>query len=169
MYETLARTVLLEEDARVAREVERVRSRHPRSSDGEVVRRLTKRVAWRCAAVGAVASAGEPLFPRLASAADLSFQALSLNRLAQSIALARRRPTTIVERGVAAAASLLIASGAAALRRGAGRAARSALASRSDFAPLLTALAGGAAAYVSARLVSRALEEYFASHPKRKW
>jgi hypothetical protein len=169
MYDALARTVLIEEDARVTREVERVRSRHPRASDAEVVRRLTKRAAWRCAAVGAVASAGEPLFPRLASAADLSFQALSLNRLAQAIALARRRPTTVVERGVAAAASLLLAGGAAVLRRAAGRAARSALASRPDFAPILTALAGGAAAYASARLISRALEEYLASHPKRKW
>ncbi len=169
MYDALARTVLLEEVARVSREVERVRSRHPRASDAEVVRRLTKRAAWRCAAVGAVASAGEPLFPRLASAADLSFQALSLNRLAQAIALARRRPTTIVERGVAAAASLLIAGGAAALRRGARRGAKSALRSRPDLAPILTALVGGAAAYASARLVSRALEEYLSSRPKSKW
>ncbi len=60
MYETLVQTVLLEEDARVTREVERIRSRHPRSSDAEVVRRLTTRAAWRCAAVGAIASAGEP-------------------------------------------------------------------------------------------------------------
>lgn len=169
MYETLAQTILLEEDARVTREVERIRSRHPRSSDAEVVRRLTTRAAWRCAAVGTIASAGEPVFGRLASTADLSFQALSLIRLAQGIALARRRPTTLVERGVTAAAAFLLAGGEAALRRGAGRAARSALRSRPQLAPVLAALAGGAAAYASARLVRRALEEYLASHPKRRW
>jgi len=169
MYETLAQTILLEEDARVTREVERVRSRHPRSSDAEVARRLTTRAAWRCVAVGAIASAGEPVFGRLASTADLSFQALSLIRLAQGIALARRRPTTLVERGVAAAAAFLLAGGQAALRRGAGRAAQSALRKRPEFVPIVAALAGGAAAYASARLVSRALEEYLASHPKRKW
>jgi hypothetical protein len=169
MYETLAQTILLEEDARVTREVERIRSRYPRSSDAEVVRRLTTRAAWRCAAVGAIASAGEPVFGRLATTADLSFQALSLIRLAQGIALARRRPTTLVERGAAAAAALLLAGGEAVLRRGAGRAARSALRARPELAPILAALAGGAAAYASARLVRRALEEYLARNPRRRW
>ncbi len=169
MYETLARTVLLEDDPRVIAEVERVRSRHPRFSDSEVVHRLTQRAAWRCAAVGAVASAAAPFFGPLASTADLSFQAFALNRLAQAIARARRRPTTVVERGLAAASSLLLAGSAATLRRAAGRAAGRALDRKSpDVIPILSAVVGGAVAYASARLLSRAVEEFLAARPRRR-
>jgi hypothetical protein len=168
MYEALARTVLLEEDAKVAREVDRVRSRHPRFSDAEVVGRLTERVAWRCAAVAAIVSAGQPLLGRLATTADLSFQTLSLSRMALSIGHARRRPMTVVERGLAAGASLVLAGAAAAVRTAAGRGARSALRRKPELAPIVTALVGGAVAYVSARLLGRAVEEFLGNHPRRR-
>ena len=171
MYEALAQAVLLEEDARVVREVERVRARHPRASGVELARRVEARAAWRCAAVAAVSSAGEPILgPRLAATADLSFQALSLSRLALAIAHARGRPTTILERGLAVGSGLALAGVSAAVRRGAGRAVDGALSRRApQLVPILAAFAGAAAGYATARLLGRLAEEYLSNAPRRRW
>ncbi len=160
MYEALTKAILLEEDARVARDVERVRASHPRFSDAQLGRRLTRSAGLRCGVVAAIASAGEPVFGRLASTADLSFQTLSLLRLTQSIALAHRRPTTLLERGAAAAASLILGGASAAVRRGAGQAARRLFRGRPEYAPIVSALVGGAAGFVSAALLGRVAEQY---------
>jgi len=168
MYEALTKAILLE-DARVAGDVERIRSSHPHLSDAQVGRRLTRSAGLRCGVIAAVASAGEPVLGRLASTADFSFQALSLIRLAQSIALAHRRPTTLLERGGAAAAGLILAGAASTVRRGTGQAARWLSWRNTQFAPILSALAGGAAAFASAALLGRLVEQYLSDRGRWRW
>jgi hypothetical protein len=169
MYEDLARLVLIEEDPEVLRAVERVRSRHPKLSNAGLASRLTERAAWRCAAVGAAASAGAELLGRLAAAADLSYQILSLNRLAAAIARAHRRETTILERGLAAAGSLAAGGAAEVVRRGASRAARRALCARAPgLVPVVSALTGGAVAYAAAKIFARAVSDLVAG-TSRRW
>jgi hypothetical protein len=169
MYEDLARAVLIDEDPAASRAVERVRARHPRLSDKEVARRVAEHTAWRCAAVGAATAAGTELLDRFVAAADVSYQAVALNRLAAGIAQARGRRTTILERGATAAGSLVVAGLAAAVRRGAGRLARRALGRRAPgLVPVLSGLAGGVAAYAAAKLFARAADELFSQFSRRR-
>ena len=169
MYQDLARAVLIEEDPAARRAVEQVRQRHPRMSDAEVARRIAERAAWRCAAVGAATAAGAELLNRLVAAADVSYQAVTLNRLASSIALARRRRTTILERGATAAGSLAVAAVAEAARRGASAGARRILGRRAPgLVPIVSALAGGAAAYAAAKIFARATDELLAQLSRRR-
>lgn len=157
MYEDLARTVLVDEDPTSFRAVDRVRAHHPKESPEQLSRRLAQRTALRCAAVGAATCAGMELLDRFVPAADLWYQALSFARLAASIARVHRRPTTVIERGLVAAGSLLVAGASDVLRRGATGAAHRALPDRARrLAPVVSALAGAGIAYAAAKIFARA-------------
>jgi len=168
MYEDLARAVLVEEDPAVFRAIERVRSRHPKLSDAELIERLELSAAWRCAAVGAAVSAGGEMLGGLVAAADLSYQVVSLTRLAAAMAQVRRRRLTVGERGLAAAGSLAVAGAAEGLRRAASYLARRALGRRAPgLVAGVSALAGGAAAYAAVRVFARLSRECVAGATRR--
>jgi hypothetical protein len=119
----VARAVLADrEQERAITDVERFVRRRPHLSREELSKRLIRRTALRCAAVGAIASVPSELVPRPV-ALDLSYQTLAWNRLALAIAHLNRRDPSALERAVAGAASLALA-GAAEL---AGRVTRSLL------------------------------------------
>ncbi len=162
MYAALARTVLSDADPDgVVQEVRKIRERHPNLSGDELARKLTQRTAIRCAAVAALASAPVGWLCALPLAADLSYQVSSFHRLALSIARAHRRPTTSLERAVAAAGSLAVAGSAELLRRGALNVGRRSLSRRRPhLLPLVSALVGGAFSYVAARTFGGAVQDY---------
>ncbi|HEY7370123.1 MAG TPA: hypothetical protein VIA29_09565, partial [Thermoanaerobaculia bacterium] len=118
MYAALARSVLTEPDAdRIAGAVEKLRRKHPKADDDEIVEKLIARTAIRCGLVGGAAAAPGGLLAVLPLAADLSYQALALQRLVRTIAYVYRKPTTAAERGIATAAGLAAGGGAGLLRR----------------------------------------------------
>jgi hypothetical protein len=155
MYEALAKAALAAEDPeRVIETVRRMRERHPELSREEVARKLASRAALSCAVVGAFASAPAALVRGLPAALDLSYQALSFDRLVLSAARISGRPASALERLAAAGASVLVAGAVQAVRRQAIEGARRLPARRAPLLPILAAaLAGGAASYAGARLV----------------
>ena len=130
MYDALARDVLEPASERVARDVRRAREKHPRASRSELADALVRGAALRSAAVAAVAAAPSAWLSLLPVAADFPFQVLAFNRAALSVPLALRRRTSIVERLLAAAASLTAASLAVWSREQGIRIARRALSDR---------------------------------------
>jgi len=156
MYRDLALGILAPGDSAAERAVDRVRARHPDLSDEAVAGRLVDQTAWRCAAVGAVSCAGMELAGRVITGADFSYQTVSLYRLAASVARARGRETTLAERAAAAAGSLAFAGAAELVRRGTNACGRRLLGRRSPgLAVIVSALAGGAAGFASARFFAR--------------
>jgi hypothetical protein len=169
MYEDLARSVLIEDDPAVLAAIESVRSRHPELSKREMDERLESRTAWRCASVGAAVSAGAELLGGFVAAADLSYQVVALSRLASTIAQVHRRRMTMTQRGIAAAGSLAAAGASEAVRRGASRVARRALGRRAPgLVPILSAVAGGAAAYGAVKIFARLAREFVAGISPRR-
>jgi len=170
MYRDLALSVLSPEDPAANRAVDRVRARHPDLSEDALVERLAAQAAWRSAAVAAAASAGMALLGRVVAAADFPYQSASLYRLAASIARARRRETTLVERAAAAAGSLVFAGAAELARRGVQASSRRLLGRRAPgAAAAIAALASGAAGYAAAKGFARAWEELLEGRPLRRF
>lgn len=170
MYADLARSVFLDEQTeRVAEDLRVMRRRHPGLSRDELCGKLIGRAAARCAAVGALSSAPGGWPSPFPVATDLPYQVLALNRLARSVLAAFDRPTTGVERAMAAAGSLALAGASEWLRAGTVEVARRALRRRSPrLAPLLAAAIGGALSYAAVRAVGWLAEDYCrASRPRR--
>jgi hypothetical protein len=170
VYAALARSVLTEPDAdRIAKDVAKLRERHPRADDDEIVEKLIARTAIRCGLVGAAAAAPGGLLALLPMAADLSYQALALQRLVRSIAFVYGKPTTPAERGIATAAGLAAGGGAGLLRRGAARTAARLISRRLAWraVPVVAGLAGAATAAAAAVAVGRQAAAYFRTRPRR--
>jgi hypothetical protein len=170
MYRDLALFVLTAEDPVADRTVDRIREKHPDFSQQDMVRRIVAQAAWRSAAVGAASCVGMELLGRVVTAADFSYQAASLYRLAAAVARARRHTTTLAERTAAAAGSLIFAGAAEVLRRGANASSRRLFGRRTPgLAFALAALAGGAAEYVSARAFARVWEDGLGRQRSRRF
>jgi hypothetical protein len=170
MYASLAEAVLTNADeARVARQVERLRERHPGLSRDELADKLISWTAWRCAAVGALTGAPAAWLGAAPLAADLPFHVLALARLALGIAVIYHRRPDLPERGLGVVGSLALAAGAGSLRAGAVRLVRQTLKrSRSRAAaPVLGGLAGGAVAYGAVLVFGRAAREHYRG--RRSW
>lgn len=167
MYDALARSVLFEEDPeRVARDVAEMRERNPRLSREEISQKLIRRAAIRAAAVGALASAPAGWMPGLPAAADFPYQVLAMNRLARSVALALRRPTSGVERAAAAVASLAAVGTAGWLRGRAIARARRFLGPRAPrLSPFAGALIGAALSAAVTAALGKAAHDYCRSTP----
>ena len=164
MYARLAKTVLTNADeADVARRVERLRQRHPGLSRDELVEKLIRKTAARCAAVGALTGAPAAWLGAAPVVADLAFQALALARLALGIAVIYRRRPDLEERSLGAAGSLVLSVGTGSLRAGALKLLRLAFKRRrsSAVAPILGALAGGAVAYGAVLSFGRAARDHY--------
>lgn len=163
MYADLARTVLLgEDDERIDREIRRIVEKHPRADRYEIAERLIRRAMVRCAAVGAVASIPAGLLAGLPAAADMSFQVLTLHRLALAIARARRRETTHFDRAAAAVGVLALAGAARVFREGMLTGARASLARRAPrLVPIAGILAGAASGALAAWAAGRIARDAF--------
>ena|SRR5580765_4390310 len=150
MYESLAAAAFSPEDPEhVVEAVGRLRRKNPELSREELACKLANRTALLCAAIGAL---GE----------HVPFQALALDRMLLSIARVSGRPATPLERAGAAAASVLAAGMAEAVRRAALRTGRLMPARRSPLLPPATSfLAAGAVTYGAARLLGLAARRYF--------
>jgi hypothetical protein len=170
MYRDLALAILAPGDSAADRAVDRVRARHPDLSDEAVARRLVDQAAWRCAAVGAVSCAGMELAGRVITGVDFSYQAVSLCRLAASMTRARARETTLAERAAAAAGSLAFAGAAEVVRRGTSACSRRLIGRRAPgLAVIVSALAGGAAGYASARIFARVWGDALETRHRRRF
>src|SRR5438876_651285 len=93
---------------RVLLEVEELKGRHVDCSNEELLEKLIRRAAWRCALAAATASATGGPGAGLSAAADFSYQTRAFHRLALGIAALERRSLTPQERAAAAAASLAL-------------------------------------------------------------
>jgi hypothetical protein len=110
MYDALARDMLEPASERVARDVRRARERRPHASPQQLAASLIRGAALRSGGAAALAAAPSGWLFLLPVAVDFPFQVLALNRAALSVPQALRRPTTVAERALAAAASLAAAS-----------------------------------------------------------
>ncbi len=169
MYSDLARAVLLGPDGeRLDAEIRRIVERHPDADAEEIADRLVVKAALRCAAVGAVASVPAGFLAALPLAADLSFQVLSLNRLALAIARAHKRKTSPVERAAAAVGSLALASAAHVFRSGFLKGARASFRRRAPgLLPYAGAIAGAASGALAAWAAGRLAGDAFGRHRRR--
>jgi hypothetical protein len=169
MYRDLALAIFTPGDSQADRAVDLVRARHPDLSDEAVAGRLVGQAAWRCAAVGALSCAGMELAGRVITGVDFSYQAVSLYRLAASVARAHGRETTLAERAAAAAGSLAFAGAAELVRRGGNACSRRLLGRRAPgLAVIVSALAGGAVGYASARTFARVWRDALERRNRRR-
>jgi len=158
------------ESERVILEVQELKRHHPDCSDEELLEKLIRRSAWRCALVSGAASVSGGLGGGLPAAADLSYQTRAFHRLTLGIAAVERRPLTPLEQAGAAAASFALAGGAEWLRRGAVRGARNLFARSSLLVCALAASAAGAAVgYAAAHSVGTLAREALDRRSRRGW
>jgi hypothetical protein len=164
MYFALARSIVTDRQRdEVIRQVERFRLRHPEESEDQLVERMIRQTALRCAAVGAIASTPSEFLAFVPLAADFSYQVLALNRLLLSIACVYERRASGGERGASAAASLALGGGAELLRRSAVKLVQRALRRRiaAALVPVAGAAVGGALAYAAARSAGKLAQEFY--------
>ena len=168
MYVALARTVLTDVDRdRIAEEVRRFRRTHPHYSNDELVERLIRQTAVRCAAIAAVASAPPGYLAIIPLAADYSYQVLALNRLVLTIAGIYGRPTTREQRGATVASALGLGGGTEFLRRNVIRGVEKSLRREklSHLVPVIGAVVGSLFTYGAVRAIGRAARDYY--RPRR--
>jgi uncharacterized membrane protein YcjF (UPF0283 family) len=163
----LARVVLTDADHdKIAEQVRKLRERHPDASRPELAERLIRQTALRGALIGAVTSAPPGLFSVVPLAADVSYQAMALNRLVQAIAQLYGRPTGPIERAGAVAASVALEGGTEFLRRtivkGVARSLRRRRVVR--LVPIFGALLGGVASYVMVTAAGREAHRLLRPH-----
>ncbi len=170
MYADLARAVLLGPDGeRLDAEIRSIVERHPDADADEIAGRLVAKAALRCAAVGAIASVPAGFLAGLPLAADLSFQVLSLNRLAHAIARAHERETTPVERAAAAVGALALASASHVFRSGFLKGARASFRRRAPgLLPYAGAIAGAASGALAAWAAGRIAGDAFGRRRRRR-
>lgn len=164
MYVALARTIWTDVDKdKISEDVRKFRRRHGGLSDDELVNKLIQQTAFRCGAVGAVASAPPGFLAMVPLAADFAYQVLALNRLVLTIARIYRRPTTRSQRGGAVAVSFAAGGGAEFLRRAAVKAAQRTLRRRalSRMIPFVGALVGSVMSYGAVVVIGRQAQEYY--------
>ena len=169
MYVALARTVWTDVDRdKVAREVAKIRARYPAASNEELVSKLIRQTALRCAAIGAVASAPPGFLSIVPLAADFSYQVLALNRLVLTVARIYGRPTSREQRGATVAASLALGGGTEFVRRnlvmGITRSLKRQRAAH--LVPVFGGLVGAIMSYATVRAVGRQAQAFY--RPKRK-
>jgi hypothetical protein len=168
MYVALARTVWTDIDRdKIAEEVARYRSRYPGASNEELVSKVIRQTALRCAMIGAVASAPPGFLSIVPLAADFSYQVLALNRLVLTVARIYGRPTSREQRGATVATSLALGGGTEFMRRNLVKGvARSLKRQRaSHLVPVFGGLMGAILSYASVRIVGREAQAYY--RPKR--
>ena len=168
MYVALARTVWTDVDRdKIAKEVARYRARYPGASNEELVSKLIRQTALRCAAIGAVASAPPGFLSIVPLAADFSYQVLALNHLVLTVARIYGRPTSREQRGATVATSLALGGGTEFVRRNLVKGvARSLKRQRaSHLVPVFGGLMGAILSYTSVRIVGRQAQAYY--RPKR--
>jgi hypothetical protein len=168
MYVALARTVWTDVDRdKIAKEVARIRARYPGASNEELVSKLIRQTALRCAAIGAVASAPPGFLSIVPLAADFSYQILALNHLVLTVARIYGRPTSREQRGATVATSLALGGGTEFVRRNLVKGvARSLKRQRaSNLVPVFGGLMGAILSYASVRIVGRQAQAYY--RPKR--
>jgi uncharacterized protein (DUF697 family) len=168
MYVALARTVWTDVDRdKVAKEVAKIRARYPGASNEELVSKLIRQTALRCAAIGAIASAPPGFLSIVPLAADFSYQVLALNRLVLTVARIYGRPTSREQRGATVAASLALGGGTEFVRRnlviGVTRSLKRQRATH--LVPVFGGLLGAIMSYASVRAVGRQAQAYY--RPKR--
>ncbi len=170
MYADLARAVLLGPDQeRLDADIRRIVERHPDADPEEVADRLVAGAALRCAAVGAVASVPAGFLAAIPLAADLSFQVVTLNRLALAIARAHERETTAVERAAAAVGALALGSAALVFRSGFLKGARASFRRRAPgLLPYAGAIAGAASGALAAWAAGRIAGDAFGRRRRRR-
>lgn len=164
MYVALARTFWTDVDRdKIEAEVRKFRERYPGSSKEELVSRLIRQTALRCAAVGAVASAPPGVLAIVPLAADFSYQVLALNRLVLTIARIYGRPTSRHQRGATVAASIALGGGSEFLRRNIVKGVTRSLQRQRATAlvPVFGALIGAIMSYASVRAVGREAQQYY--------
>ncbi len=164
MYAALARAVLDESGAgRAARDVERLRERHPRASKDELARRLIRRAALQCASAGALLTGPAAFFGSMPFGADLAWHVVALNRLVLSLAAlyGGRAGGRERMRGIAVAAGAGLASEA--LRQGLVRLLKRIAPRSSGARTVVGALAGGALGYFAAVAIGGWAREQFKS------
>jgi hypothetical protein len=168
MYVALARTVWTDVDRdKIAKEVARYRVRYPGASNEELVSKVIRQTALRCAMIGAVASAPPGFLSIVPLAADFSYQVLALNRLVLTVARIYGRPTSREQRGATVATSLALGGGTEFVRRNLVKGvARSLKRQRaSHLVPVFGGLMGAILSYASVRIVGREAQSYY--RPKR--
>jgi hypothetical protein len=168
MYVALARTVWTDVDRdRIAKEVTKIRARYPGATNEELVSKLIRQTALRCAAIGAIASAPPGFLSIVPLAADFSYQVLALNHLVLTVARIYAQPTSREQRGATVATSLALGGGTEFLRRNLVKGvARSLKRQRAThLVPVFGGLMGAILSYTSVRLVGRQAQAYY--RPKR--
>lgn len=169
MYVALARTVWTDVDRdKVAKEVAKIRARYPGASNEELVSRLIRQTALRCAAIGAVASAPPGFLSIVPLAADFSYQVLALNRLVLTVARIYGRPTSREQRGATVAASLALGGGTEFVRRNIVMGMTRSLKRQgaAHLVPVFGGLVGAIMSYATVRAVGRQAQAFY--RPKRK-
>lgn len=164
MYVALARTVLTDVDHdKIVVEVRKIRQRYPDASNEELVQRLIRQTALRCAAIGAIASAPPGFLSIVPLAADFSYQVLALNRLVLTIARIYGRPTTREQRGATVAASLAFGGGTEFFRRSIVKGVSRSLKRQgaAHLVPLFGGLLGAIMSYASVRGIGRQAQSYY--------
>ena len=168
MYVALARTVWSDVDRdKIAKEVAKIRARYPGASNEQLVSKLIRQTALRCAAIGAVASAPPGFLSIVPLAADFSYQVLALNRLVLTVARIYGRPTSREQRGATVAASLALGGGTEFVRRNLVKGVTRSLKRQAatHMVPVFGGLIGAIMSYASVRAVGRQAQAYY--RPKR--
>src|SRR5688572_13140108 len=164
MYVALARAVWTDVDRdRIADEVRKFREKHPEASREELVSRLIRQTALRCAAVGAVASAPPGVLAIVPLAADFSYQVLALNRLVLTIARIYSKPTTREQRAASVASSLALGGGTEFLRRQVVKTVTNSLRRQraASLVPAFGAVLGGVMSYTAVHAIGRQAQVYY--------
>lgn len=171
MYVALTRTVLTDIDRdKIAAEVRKIRLKYPGASDDELAKTVIRQTAFRCAAIGAVASAPPSFLSVVPLAADFSYQVLALNRLVMTIARIYSTPTTREQRAASVAASLALGGGTEFLRRQAVKSVTSSLRRQRAAAlvPIFGAVLGGVMSYTAVHTVGRQAQNYYRKKRARR-
>lgn len=171
MYVALTRTVLTDIDRdKVVQEVRKIRLKYPGASDDELAKTVIRQTAFRCAMIGAVASAPPGLLAVVPLAADFSFQVLALNRLVLTIARIYSKPTTREQRAASVAASLALGGGTEFLRRQVVKTVTNSLRRQraATLVPAFGAVLGGVMSYAAVHTIGRQAQVYYREKRRKR-
>jgi len=164
MYAARARAVLDDSHrVKAGEDLERLRQRYPRASKDELARRAIRRAALQCAAAGGLVAGPAAFFGALPFGADLTYQALALNRMVLVLSAIYGGGSTPRSRAAGVAGGLGAGLSSELLRQGLVRVLRRSLPGRPGLRTVVGALAGGALGYAAAVAVGRFAREAFAS------
>lgn len=162
MYTALAKAILDDTSRiRAARDVERLKQRHPRASRDELAARAIRKAAFQCAAAGGLLAGPAAFFGAMPFGADLAYQAVTLNRLVLSLSAIYGGDAGGRSRATGIAAGFSAGVGSELVRQALVRVLRGALPKHPGVRTVAGALAGGTLGYAAAFAVGRFAQDLF--------